>query len=154
MITLMLPKNMKLLNYLFGKSMNMTVMDIQMLRANLFRNIPKKQNYYMGIDMVVCDEERNAKMLHHIIVKWNDTVDKKDLAQKVRILYADATKISGVHNVAIKENITPRNNRYDLMIALEMDNDALLTWDNSELHKKWKSEFDSVIEKKCIFDCE
>lgn len=108
----------------------------------------------MGIDMVVCDEERNTKMLHYIIVKWNDTVEKKDLAKKVRILYADATKISGVHKVVIKENITPRNNRYDLMIALEMDNDALLAWDNSELHKKWKSEFGSVIEKKCIFDCE
>lgn len=93
-------------------------------------------------------------MLHHIIVKWKDTADKRELSQKVRKLYEGAAEIPGVHGVIIKDNVTPRPNRYDLMIALDMDEVALVTWDNSELHLKWKSEYGSLIESKCIFDCE
>ena len=83
-------------------------------------------------------------MLHHILVKWNPTVEKQAAVQAVRALYAEATVISGVHRVEIRENVTPRENRYDLMIVL----------DKSSLHQKWKAEFGSRIEKKCIFDCE
>ncbi len=65
-------------------------------------------------------------------------------------MYAEATVISGVHRVEIRENVTPRENRYDLMIVLDMDDDALPIWDKSSLHQKWKAEFGSRIEKKCI----
>lgn len=71
-------------------------------------------------------------MVHYIIVKWVQGVDKKRLAEKVRTLYADAVKIPGIQAVEIKENVTPRENRYDLMIALHMENDALSGWDNSD----------------------
>lgn len=93
-------------------------------------------------------------MLHHIIVKWKDTADKQELSQQVHILYEGAVKIPGITNVTMKENVISRPNRYDLMIVLDMDESALPTWDNSELHKKWKAEYGSFIEKKCIFDCE
>lgn len=92
-------------------------------------------------------------MLHHIIVKWNEDVDKNTIAEEVRAMYARATQIEGIIGVEIKENIIPRDNRYDLMIVLEMDKDSLSNWDDSELHKQWKSQFSQVIEKKCIFDC-
>lgn len=39
------------------------------------------------------------EMLHHIIVKWNSNVDKKEMADKVRSMYAKADEISGVHRV-------------------------------------------------------
>lgn len=93
-------------------------------------------------------------MLHHIIVKWKDTVDKQETSQNVRALYESAVEIPGIRDVIIKDNVIARPNRYDLMIALDMDEDALVTWDNSELHLKWKSEYGSLIESKCIFDCE
>lgn len=93
-------------------------------------------------------------MLHHIIVKWKDTVDKQETSQNVRALYESAVEIPGIRDVIIKDNVIVRPNRYDLMIALDMDEDALVTWDNSELHLKWKSEYGSLIESKCIFDCE
>lgn len=93
-------------------------------------------------------------MIHYIIVKWNSDADKKSLSENARALYANAVKISGVRKVDIKENITPRDNRYDLMIALFMDKDALTVWDKSDLHLKWKSDFGGFIEKKCIFDCD
>lgn len=47
-----------------------------------------------------------------------------------------------------------RPNRYDLLIALEMDVADLPTWDASDLHKQWKADFGSLIEKKAIFDCD
>ena len=43
-------------------------------------------------------------MLHHIIVKWNSNVDKKEMADKVRSMYAKADEIPGVHRVEIREN--------------------------------------------------
>ena len=90
---------------------------------------------------------------HYIIVKWNKTVtDKAAVADKVRDLYADATKIPGIEHVAIDENITPRENRYDLMIIMDMKDDALQNWDDIQLHKHWKSEYSSLIDKKAIFD--
>lgn len=94
------------------------------------------------------------KMLHYIIVKWNNDVDKKSTLEKVRELYANAADIEGVNGVTIKENFTPRDNRYDLMIVLDMEAEALSIWDNSRLHKTWKADFGAMIEKKCIFDSE
>ena len=35
-------------------------------------------------------------MLHHIIVKWNPTVDRQDAAIKVRAMYAKATELPGM----------------------------------------------------------
>lgn len=93
-------------------------------------------------------------MQHYIIVKWKEAAEKKILSEKVRTLYADATKIEGIHKVIIKDNVTPRDNRYDVMIILDMNADALPIWDASELHKQWKSEYGDLIEKKCIFDGE
>lgn len=92
-------------------------------------------------------------MLHHILVKWNTDVDKQAAAKQVRQLYAGATAISGVDGVVIRQNITPRENRYDLMIVLEMADEALSIWDESDLHQQWKSEYGAWIAKKCIFDC-
>ena len=54
-------------------------------------------------------------MLHHIIVKWNSNVDKKEMADKVRSMYAKADEIPGVHRVEIRENVIPRENRYDII---------------------------------------
>lgn len=93
-------------------------------------------------------------MTHYIIVKWNNTADKHALSAEVRKLYADAASIPGIHAVTVKDNITPRDNRYDIMIALDMEEDALNTWDNSALHKKWKADYGTQIAQKCIFDGE
>lgn len=93
-------------------------------------------------------------MLHHILVKWNPTVEKHSAAQLVRAMYAKAKEIPGIRRTVIRENVTPRDNRYDIMIVLDMDDDALSVWDNSALHKQWKAEFGAWIEKKCIFDCD
>ena len=93
-------------------------------------------------------------MQHYIIVKWNNNANKKELSDSARRLYANASAACGVKRVDIKDNVTDRDNRYDLMIILHMNKADLLMWDNSDLHKKWKADFGAFIDKKCIFDCE
>lgn len=92
-------------------------------------------------------------MQHYIIVKWNNEIkDKSKTANDVRRLYAEATDIPGINKVTIKENIIKRDNRYDLMIIIDMDESALKAWDDSRLHRRWKEEYGQLIDKKAIFD--
>lgn len=94
-------------------------------------------------------------MKHHIIVKYTDEVkDKKALLEEIKALYAGACGIEGVHGVEMKENCVARENRYDLMIVLEMEKQALGNWDDSQIHAKWKRDYGHLIAKKAIFDCE
>ncbi len=94
-------------------------------------------------------------MKHHIIVKFTpDVADKKALVAEIRALYAGATDIPGVHGVEMHENCIARENRYDLMIVLAMDESALPSWDESAIHHKWKSDYGHLVAKKAIFDCE
>ena len=94
-------------------------------------------------------------MKHHIIVKWNESVtDKRGAAKGVRELFAQSSDIDGVVGVEVYENCIDRQNRYDIMIVIEMDKSALTAWDESELHKTWKSGWGEKIAQKAIFDCE
>ena len=54
----------------------------------------------------------------------------------------------------MKTSCINRPNRYDLMIVLDMDPEALPAYDVSEPHIRWKTEYGSVVETKAIFDCE
>ena len=94
-------------------------------------------------------------MLHNILVKWTDQVtDKPAIARLVAQTFEGSAEIPGVHGVAVRPNIIDRPNRYDLLIQLDMDEKALTTWDESDIHKRWKANFGGLVEKKAIFDCE
>ena len=60
----------------------------------------------------------------------------------------------GVHTVNIYENVTPRPNRHDLMIEMEMDPEALPVYDASATHQEWKARYGKYIQTKTIFDYE
>lgn len=94
-------------------------------------------------------------MRHHIIVKYTDQVtDKAVLAKEITALFAPAAEIPGVYGADVTPNVIDRPNRYDLMIVVRMDKDALPTWDASELHHRWKAEYGHLVAAKTIFDCE
>lgn len=94
-------------------------------------------------------------MKHHIIVKYvPEVTDKKALLEKIKALYAGAVDIPGVHGVDFYENCIARENRYDLMIVLNMDEAALPNWDASDIHHEWKDKYGHLVAKKAIFDCE
>lgn len=92
-------------------------------------------------------------MKHCIIVKWNETVaDKKAILEPIRALFEKALPLDGIHNVTLVENCVDLPNRYDLAIVLDMDKDALRTWNDCIVHKQWKADYAERMEKKAIFD--
>lgn len=94
-------------------------------------------------------------MKHCILAKWNERVtDKAALLQKIRCLFAAYDAVTGVHSVSVLPCCIDRPNRYDVMIVLDMDKDALSAWDDSALHHRWKEEYGELLEKKAIFDYE
>ena len=94
-------------------------------------------------------------MKHCILAKWKETVsDKAALLAQVTALYRAADSISGVHSVQIYPCCIDRANRYNVMIVLDMDKEALPNWDASAVHHQWKGEYGALIEKKAIFDYE
>lgn len=95
------------------------------------------------------------KIKHHIIVKYNETVaDKEALVKPIGELFQETLAIPGIHDVQLYPNCVMRENRYDLMIVLTMEREALEVYDHSEAHIRWKEQYGSYIGKKAIFDCE
>ena len=47
-----------------------------------------------------------------------------------------------------------RDNRYHVLIRLDMDPAALTAYDASAMHHRWKDRFGPLLEKKAIFDYE
>ena len=94
-------------------------------------------------------------MKHYIIVKYTEEVkDKEAMLGRVSGLFSRASMIPGVLGAQVFPNCVDRENRYDLMIVVEMEKDALNTWDDSELHHEWKEKYGAFIAKKTIFDRE
>ena len=94
-------------------------------------------------------------MKHHIIAKFGPQVqDKKALTPEIAALFSKADGIPGVRRVRIMENCVDRDNRYDLMIVVEMRRDALPDWDASAVHHQWKEKYGPLLQAKAIFDCE
>ena len=40
------------------------------------------------------------------------------------------------------------------MIVMDMEREALSSFDASPIHQRWKAEFDRYIAQKAIFDCD
>ncbi len=93
-------------------------------------------------------------MKHYIIVKFKEGTDVRNLEKPVRSVFEETLSIPGIHRVDVRLSNSDRSNRYDMMILLNMDQEALPLYDVSEPHLKWKSQYGELIEKKAIFDCE
>lgn len=92
-------------------------------------------------------------MKHYIIVKFReDAPPKEELAARAGQLFESTTQIPGMLGVKLYQNCTPRDNRYDLMIVVEMEEGALDNFDRSKLHHDWKEQFTPYIAQKTIFD--
>jgi len=93
-------------------------------------------------------------MKHFIIVKYIEGTDIRALEKPVRGIFEEALTIPGIHGVELKLSNSDRENRYDMMIIIDMDKEALPAYDVSEPHLRWKSEYGGIVEKKAIFDCD
>ena len=99
-------------------------------------------------------KEEDCCMKHYIIVKFVEGTDVKALVEPVREIFSKTLSIPGIHGLELKTSCSDRANRYDLMIMLDMDQDALPAYDVSEPHLAWKSQYGEKIAKKAIFDCD
>lgn len=95
-------------------------------------------------------------MQHHVIVKFNDTVrDKVALANEIGVLFKGMEgTVPGVHKVSPHKNCINMSNRYDLMIIVDMEKEALEAYTNSPIHDKWINEYPQFLESKVIMDYE
>ena len=93
-------------------------------------------------------------MKHYIIVKFVEGTDVKALVGPVKAIYDETLSIPGVHSVDFKLSNSDRANRYDLMIVMDMDKEALPAYDVSSPHLRWKTEYGDRVAKKAIFDCD
>ena len=95
-------------------------------------------------------------MKHCIIAKYTPLAYERrvELLPRIREIFSAAGDIPGVRGAEVFPNCVARDNRYDVMIVLEMDRDALPLYDDSEMHHRWKDEFGGLLEKKAIFDYE
>lgn len=94
-------------------------------------------------------------MLHHILVKWNETVtDKSAMIPRVQEAFSDSVHIPGVAGYEVIPSCSDRANRYDVMIRMDLTPEGLKNYDVSPMHVAWKANFTCYMASKAIFDCE
>ena len=94
-------------------------------------------------------------MLHRIIVKYTPLVTDRDaFAEEVLMVFKPLEQTDGIRRVDIVKGLPLAENRWDLMIEIEMDEKALPAYNESAPHKLWKQKYAPFIEKKAIFDCD
>ena len=96
-------------------------------------------------------------MKHCILAKYSEEVaaEKREaLLPEIEKVFAPLTELEGIHGVEVIPNVVERPNRYDLLIRIEMDADALSAYDASMPHKVWKNEYMGYMAQKAIFDYE
>ena len=99
--------------------------------------------------------ERSTYMIeHYIIVKFTEGTDVKALVEPVRGIFEETLEIPGVDSLDIRISNSDIANRYDLMIIITMEKEALPAYAASEPHIRWKREYGDRIAKKAIFDCD
>lgn len=94
-------------------------------------------------------------MKHCILAKFADrSVLTPAFLNELKQLFAPCNGIEGVRGARLISNCVDRENRYDLLIMIDMDKDALPRWDASDIHKAWKNNYGALLQSKAIFDTE
>ena len=98
-------------------------------------------------------------MKHCILIKYMPSVTGREaLEPAIRTLFEGLVNgpeaVRGVHGVDVIANTVDRGNRFDLLIRIDMERNALSDYDESPIHRRWKTEYGPLLEKKAIFDYE
>ena len=94
-------------------------------------------------------------MKHCILAKFRpEAGDWRAYLPQIREIFSAAGDIPGVRGAEVLPGCVDRDNRYDVLIRLDMDREALSLYDVSAMHHRWKDEFMPLLEKKAIFDHE
>ena len=96
-------------------------------------------------------------MKHYIIAKFKPEITREQqtaMLPDIAELFGHLIWMDGINNVDVCQNCIDRDNRFDLMIEIDMEKDALPTYDECIWHKLWKERYGKMLEKKTIFDRE
>lgn len=96
-------------------------------------------------------------MKHYIIAKFLPEVTRaqqEEMLPEIRDLFSHLSWLEGVRGVDVVLNCVDRDNRYDLMIEIDMAKESLELYDNSLWHKLWKEKYGKLLAQKTIFDRE
>ena len=93
-------------------------------------------------------------MKHYIIVKFKEGFEYKRYTADILSIFGKTLDIDGITDVSIKTSNSDRQNRYDIMIEITMEKEALKLYDVSAPHICWKKKYGEFIDKKTIFDCD
>ena len=95
-------------------------------------------------------------MKHCILAKYRAEVypRREALLPRIREIFAPLTDLPGIHGVRVYPNCVARDNRYDVLIVLDMERDALPLYDGSAPHHLWKEEFGPLLAQKGLGEVE
>ncbi|MCR5556286.1 MAG: hypothetical protein K6F75_01840 [Butyrivibrio sp.] len=93
-------------------------------------------------------------MKHYIIAKFKDRDDTDRLLPEIEDLFQKTLDIKGVESAVIHKSNSTRDNRYSIMIEMNLSQEGLEAFDASEVHKEWKNTYGDRLESKAIFDCD
>ena len=94
-------------------------------------------------------------MKHDILIKYKPEISnerKAELIPEIGELFSHTTEIPGIHGVKLYPNVVDRENRYDLLIEIDMEREALEAYDSSVWHRQWKEQYGDLLANKAIFD--
>lgn len=93
-------------------------------------------------------------MKHYIIVKFIENYNYDKYINEIQNLFDESLKIKNIFEVNIYKSNSTLSNRYDIMIEMILTKEALIEFDNSNIHKEWKEKYGKYISNKTIFDCD
>ena len=113
---------------------------------------PQKHQSLGDSDRSVGTWKGTRSMRHYIIAKWKEGVDRQAMLPLVKELFDRTIEIPGIHEVRVSPCCIDRPNRYDIMIEIGMDPEALAAYDACAPHREWKERYGSLLSAKTIFD--
>ena len=93
-------------------------------------------------------------MKHYIIAKFKDSNDTEKLLPEITSLFDKVLDIEGINGVTIRKSNSTRENRYSIMIEIDLTHEGLEAFDASDVHKEWKAVYGDRLMSKAIFDCD
>lgn len=93
-------------------------------------------------------------MKHCILSKFKEEEKGNILTYlpDIKEIFNQTLDIEGINKVDYHLNCIDRENRYHLLIEIDMEESALPVYDKSAPHKLWKEKYGDKLEKKAIFD--
>ena len=92
------------------------------------------------------------RMEHYLIVRFRKDADVKKLYEEISELFADAGSIEGVRKAEVFLSSGKLRNSYDMMIKVTMKKSSLPLFEDSDLYRRWQTDYSDHISRIKEFD--